>query len=83
VALLVQFLGTVIGVFSSRYLQGEPGQGRYMARLAGVLAGVHVLLLADHWLLLIAAWAWVGHALRPVASTLTGPLPSSQPTRSG
>ena len=63
VALLVQFLGTVIGVFSSRYLQGEPGQGRYMARLAGVLAGVHVLLLADHWLLLIAAWAWVGHAL--------------------
>jgi hypothetical protein len=40
VALLVQFLGTVIGVFSSRYLQGEPGQGRYMGRLAGVLAGV-------------------------------------------
>jgi len=63
VALLVQFLGTVIGVFSSRYLQGEPGQGRYMGRLAGVLAGVHVLLLADHWLILILAWAWVGHAL--------------------
>ncbi|KAB0574840.1 NADH-quinone oxidoreductase subunit L [Ideonella dechloratans] len=63
VALLVQFLGTVIGVFSSRYLQGEPGQGRYMGRLAGVLAGVHVLLLADQWLILILAWAWVGHAL--------------------
>ncbi|WP_022979683.1 NADH-quinone oxidoreductase subunit L, partial [Ideonella sp. B508-1] len=63
VALLVQFLGTVIGVFSSRYLHGEPGQGRYMGRLAGVLAGVHVLLLADHWLILILAWAWVGHAL--------------------
>src|SRR4051812_13202894 len=26
-ALLVQFLGTVIAAFSSRYLQGEPGQG--------------------------------------------------------
>lgn len=63
VALLVQFLGTVIGVFSSRYLHGEPGQGRYMARLAGVLAGVHLLLLADQWWLLIVAWAWVGHAL--------------------
>ena len=64
VALLVQFLGTVIGVFSSRYLHGEPGQGRYMARLAGVLAGVHLLLLADHWLVLIAAWAAVGLALQ-------------------
>jgi NAD(P)H-quinone oxidoreductase subunit 5 len=62
VALLVQFLGTVIGVFSSRYLQGEPGQGRYMGRLAGVLAGVRAaagrpLAAAD------PAWAWVGHAL--------------------
>lgn len=38
VAVLVQLLGTVIGVFSSRYLQGEPGQPRYVAALAGVLA---------------------------------------------
>ncbi|MDE2452627.1 MAG: NADH-quinone oxidoreductase subunit L, partial [Burkholderiales bacterium] len=64
VALLVQFLGTVIGVFSSRYLQGEPGQLRYVAALAGVLAAVHLLLLADHWLVLIAAWAGVGLGLR-------------------
>ncbi len=64
VAVLVQFLGTVIGVFSSRYLDGEPGQGRYAAALAGVLAAVHLLLLADHWLLLIAAWAAVGIALQ-------------------
>lgn len=27
-AVLVQLLGTVIGVFSARYLQGEPGQAR-------------------------------------------------------
>ena len=33
VAVLVQLLGTVIGVFSSRYLQGEPGQMRYVAAL--------------------------------------------------
>ncbi|AMM24485.1 NADH-quinone oxidoreductase subunit L [Variovorax sp. PAMC 28711] len=63
-ALLVQLLGTVIGVFSSRYLQGEPGQPRYVAALSGVLAAVHVLLLADHWLVLIAAWATVGLALQ-------------------
>ena len=64
VAVLVQLLGTVIGVFSSRYLQGETGQPRYVAALAGVLAAVHLLLLADHWLVLIAAWAAVGLALQ-------------------
>lgn len=64
VAVLVQLLGTVIGVFSSRYLQGEPGQPRYVAALAGVLGAVHLLLLANHWLVLIAAWAAVGVALQ-------------------
>ena len=64
VAVLVQVLGTVIGVFSARYLQGEPGQPRYVAALAGVLAAVHLMLVADHWLVLIAAWAAVGLALQ-------------------
>lgn len=63
VAVLVQCLGTVIGVFSGRYLEGEGGQRRYLAALAGVLASVHLLLLADHWITLIAAWALVGVAL--------------------
>lgn len=64
--LLVQLLGTVIGAFSARYLQGETGQRRYIAGLAAVLASVHLLLIADHWLLLIAAWAVVGMALQPL-----------------
>jgi NAD(P)H-quinone oxidoreductase subunit 5 len=63
-AVLVQFLGTVIGSFSSRYLEGDGGQARYAAALAGVLAAVHLLLLADHWVVLIAAWAAVGVALQ-------------------
>lgn len=61
---LVQLLGTVVGGFSARYLQGEGGQTRYVAALAGVLASVHVLLLANHWLVLIAAWAAVGFVLQ-------------------
>jgi NAD(P)H-quinone oxidoreductase subunit 5 len=64
VGVLVQLLGTVIVFFSARYLEGEPGQRRYVAALAGVLAAVHLLLLADHWLVLIAAWAAVGIALQ-------------------
>lgn len=63
-AALVQLLGTVIGAFSMRYLEGEGGQRRYAAALAGVLAAVHLLLLADHWLVLIAAWALIGVALQ-------------------
>ena len=62
-ALLVQVLGLVITAFSARYLQGEAGQRRYVAALAGVLAAVQVLLLADHWLVLMAAWLLVGVAL--------------------
>jgi NAD(P)H-quinone oxidoreductase subunit 5 len=63
-ALLVQFVGTVIGAFSGRYLSGEMGQRRYVAALAGVLTAVHLLLLANHWVVLIAAWALVGVALQ-------------------
>lgn len=65
-ALLVQLLGKVIASFSARYLDGEANQRRYIAALAAVLASVHLLLLADHWLLLIAAWAAVGMALQPL-----------------
>lgn len=64
VAALVQLLGTVIGVFSSRYLHGEANQARYVAGLAGVLAAVQLLVLADHWLILIGAWAMAGAALQ-------------------
>lgn len=64
VALLVQTLGWVIAAFSRRYLAGEPGQAAYRRALAGVLAAVQLLLLADHWLLLIAAWAATGVALQ-------------------
>jgi NAD(P)H-quinone oxidoreductase subunit 5 len=63
-AALVQLLGTVIGAFSARYLECEAGQRRYAAALSGVLAAVHLLLLADHWLVLIAAWALIGIALQ-------------------
>ena len=35
-----------------------------MAALGAVLAAVHLLLLADHWVVLIAAWALVGTALQ-------------------
>ncbi|WP_370262397.1 NADH-quinone oxidoreductase subunit L [Limnobacter sp.] len=63
-AALVQVLGLAIGSFSARYLQGETGQPRYVAALATVLAAVQLLLMADHWLVLIVAWSVVGLALQ-------------------
>ena len=84
VALLVQGLGAVIAHFSARYLEGEPRQARYMAALAGVLAAVQLLVLADHWGVLIAAWAAAGMALhrllcfyadRPFATPTMSSLP--------
>ena len=65
-AVLVQTLGTVIGGFSMRYLEGEASQRRYVAALAAVLAAVHLLMMANHWLVLIGAWALVGMALQPL-----------------
>jgi len=62
--LLVQLLGTIIGSFSSRYLHGEAGQSRYLAALAAVMSAVHLLLISDHWLALIASWSVVGAALQ-------------------
>ncbi|EIM00100.1 NADH-quinone oxidoreductase subunit L [Rhodanobacter sp. 115] len=64
VSLLVQFLGTVIGVYSMRHLRGEHRQGTYIASLAVVLASVHFLLLANHWVTLIGAWMAIGFGMQ-------------------
>lgn len=63
VSVLVQLLGAAIGIFSFRHLQGEPRQSLYITALAAVLAGVHVLLLANHWVVLILAWAAIQRAM--------------------
>lgn len=63
-AVLVQFLSLVIARFSARYLEGEPRQSLYIAALSGVIASVHLLLIANHWIVLIAAWSLIGIALQ-------------------
>lgn len=66
VSVLVQLLGAAIGVYSSKHLFGEPRQRVYIASLSAVLAAVHLLLLANHWAVLIVSWAaiqWAMHYL--------------------
>lgn len=62
--LLVQGLGLVIGTFSARYLQGESRQLHYIGWLAAVLGSVQLLVVTQHWLVLIASWAAVGLAMQ-------------------
>lgn len=66
IALLVSILGFVIGSFSSRYLQGEQNQATYISCISLVLASVQLLLLSNHWLVLIAAWAAIGLFMQPL-----------------
>lgn len=63
-SLLVQLLGLVIGTFSYRYLDGEPRQAYFVKHFAMVLASVHLLLIANHWLIMIVAWSAVGFFMR-------------------
>jgi NAD(P)H-quinone oxidoreductase subunit 5 len=56
VQLLVGFIGWVIVRYSHRCLQGERGERRYLALMSAALAAVSLVLVADHLLLLAAAW---------------------------
>lgn len=56
VALLVGFVGWVIVRYSQRALQGEAGERRCLRLLSATLAAVALVLVADHLLLLAAAW---------------------------
>jgi NAD(P)H-quinone oxidoreductase subunit 5 len=56
VLLLVAFIGWVIARFSRGYLQGEAGEGRYFRWLLATLSGATLVLLANHLLVLAAAW---------------------------
>lgn len=60
---LVSGLGVVVADYSRTYLEGEPGQDRYVAGLLGVLASVSFMALASHWVVLITAWTATSLAL--------------------
>lgn len=58
---LVAGLGLVVTAYSRRYLDGDPGQGRFTKWLCLTLAAVLLLVQAGHLVLL--ALAWIGTSL--------------------
>jgi NAD(P)H-quinone oxidoreductase subunit 5 len=59
--LLVAGIGAVVVSYSRRYLDGDPGQGRFLKWLALTLAAVLALVIAGH--LFLFALAWLGTSL--------------------
>jgi NAD(P)H-quinone oxidoreductase subunit 5 len=57
VGLMVAFLGWVIVRYSRRYLDGEPGQARYVAALSFTLAAAATVVVTGHLAVLLGAWA--------------------------
>lgn len=55
-ASLISLLALVIVEFSARYLQGEPGQRRYLLALLGTLAAVAMVVTSRDLYGLVAAW---------------------------
>lgn len=55
---LVAFVGVVVVQFSRNYLDGDPGQDRFLRRLAVTLAAVQMLVIAGN--LAQFALAWIG-----------------------
>ena len=60
---LVGFIGLVILQFSRRYLDGDPGQIRYVRWFLATLAAVTLLVLANHLVLVWLAWLGTSIAL--------------------
>ncbi|MEZ4279880.1 MAG: NADH-quinone oxidoreductase subunit L [Myxococcota bacterium] len=60
---LVAFIGLVILQFSRRYLDGDPGQVRYVRWFLATLATVSLLVLANHLVLVWLAWLGTSIAL--------------------
>ncbi|MEO5899563.1 MAG: NADH-quinone oxidoreductase subunit L, partial [Ilumatobacteraceae bacterium] len=63
VLLLISLIGAVVVRYSSVYLRGDVYEHRYVRRLLATLAAVSTVVVANHLLLLIAAWAAASVAL--------------------
>jgi NADH-quinone oxidoreductase subunit L len=56
----VTFIGTLIAIYSSGYMHGDPGYPRFFAAVSLFLASMTGLVLASNLILLYACWEGVG-----------------------
>jgi NAD(P)H-quinone oxidoreductase subunit 5 len=53
---LITLLGWILVRFSTVYLEGDPGRGRFLRWMAATLASVSTLVVANHLVVFGAAW---------------------------
>jgi NAD(P)H-quinone oxidoreductase subunit 5 len=62
-AVLVSFIGLVVARFSTQYLDGDEGQGRFQRWLQVTLGCVAIVVTTNHLCVLIAAWIGISLSL--------------------
>ncbi len=61
--ILVSFVGWVVIRYSQAYLAGDPNERQYVARLLATVAAVAFVVVANHLVVLVLAWAATSLAL--------------------
>jgi proton-translocating NADH-quinone oxidoreductase chain L len=56
----VTFIGSLIAIYASGYMHGDPGYPRFFAAVSLFLAAMTTLVLANNFILLYAGWEGVG-----------------------
>ncbi|MDX2050910.1 MAG: NADH-quinone oxidoreductase subunit L [Polyangiaceae bacterium] len=74
--LLVSFVGWVVMRFSRRYLDGDPEQMRYLARLSLTLAAVCLLVCSNNLLMIAVSWFGTSLALHGLLTHFRERLPA-------
>lgn len=54
---LVSFIGLIVGLFASRYMDGDSQYTKFFYRLGLIIISVATVVAADHLLLFLCAWA--------------------------
>ncbi|WP_024301354.1 NADH-quinone oxidoreductase subunit L [Pseudogulbenkiania sp. MAI-1] len=69
---LIQLLGWMVLRYSHRYMQGEPGQIRFLRAIGCLLAAVTVVVQSSHLLLMVPAWIVCSLALQTLLTFYPG-----------
>lgn len=59
-ACMVTFVGTLIAIFASGYMDGDPGYPRFFAAVSLFVVAMILLVLGDNFLVLFLGWEGVG-----------------------
>ncbi|NJL34665.1 MAG: hypothetical protein HC893_13430, partial [Chloroflexaceae bacterium] len=81
IALLVASVGVVVFRFSLRYLDGEPGQVRFLHWLFLTILAAYLLMIAANLLLLFAAWAMASTGLHNLLTFYQNRAEALRPAR--